>query len=351
LAPDVIKNTNLKVAHRVVALDDRASLAGAMAMNDRQVHALATLTVGQAAVFSEGDDAPVLVQVPERKPQSGASLPNDAEVAGEAAGRGPLVDTSLLLPFPSCAETCTTRGPACDAARHIVEDPQFQRVFAHSILSIVEDASALDRVWPNLLSVVLAKRPRRLDEQELNRCVMVRAAHWFAGRRGAQAQWTYSETETLESKLRQMLLARLREERPEASREEFREYARSLHARQYPPFLACEQICRQQPAVCLYRYAVADLIGEGRYSAGWQAAEEADATQEGYPQTWQLCLRAGYDLIEFPAAERPDSARESQEAVQRTCLCFAQQMLLLDAGRAPATIRWITERLIAEAEA
>ncbi len=153
LAPDVIKNTNLKVVHRVVAFDDRASLAGAMAMNDRQVQALATLAVGQAAVFSEGDDAPVLVQVPAKKQRPSVSPPDNAEVAGKASGQAPNIDMSLLLPFPSCARTCITRGPACDAARHIVEDQQFQRVFAHSILSTIEDTSALDRVWPNLLSV------------------------------------------------------------------------------------------------------------------------------------------------------------------------------------------------------
>ena len=64
LAPDVIKNTTLKIAHRIVSADDRAALAGAMAMEDGQSRALTTLGVGQAVVFSSGDDSPLLIRVP-----------------------------------------------------------------------------------------------------------------------------------------------------------------------------------------------------------------------------------------------------------------------------------------------
>ncbi len=53
LAPDVIKNTNLKIVHRIVAEDDRKVLAGTMVMNERQSNALATLTVGLGhSIFS-----------------------------------------------------------------------------------------------------------------------------------------------------------------------------------------------------------------------------------------------------------------------------------------------------------
>ena len=70
LAPDVIKNTNLKIAHRLVADDDRKTMAGAMAMDDNQAMALATLSPGQAAVFSEGDETPAIA-----KEQSAAAGP------------------------------------------------------------------------------------------------------------------------------------------------------------------------------------------------------------------------------------------------------------------------------------
>ena len=67
LALDVIKNTNLKVVHRIVAGDDRKVLGDTMNMEEQQCEMLSTLRLGQAAVFAEGDDRPILVAVPYSK--------------------------------------------------------------------------------------------------------------------------------------------------------------------------------------------------------------------------------------------------------------------------------------------
>ncbi|HEX9423789.1 MAG TPA: DUF87 domain-containing protein [Pyrinomonadaceae bacterium] len=351
LAPDVLKNTNLKIAHRVVSSDDRATLSGAMAMNERQAHSLATLTVGQAAVFSDGDDAPILVQVPAIKDQAVHSWPDNSRVAEHmAVSRASLKDETLLLSFPAC-DVCLKTSTACQVARDIVEDPQFQRTFSHTILSTIEDSDALDRLWPDLLSVVQAKTPPRIDEQDLLRCVLMHASHWFSHKRGAQAEWTYTQTEELASNLRQMLLAKSSSENSESIRTKFRDYVYTLHARPFSPFPACERVCQQQPPVCLYRYAVADLVAEGRRAAEWHAAEAADAADEGYPQTWGVCSLAGYDLLESPDGDSADAMRlRAQDALRRVGLCFAQQMLAGDAMKAPQTVRWIVDKLLAEAD-
>lgn len=64
LAPDAIKNTNLKIVHRTVAADDRQLLGQAMNMNQQQIDFLSLLRQGEAAVYSEGDDRPKLVKPP-----------------------------------------------------------------------------------------------------------------------------------------------------------------------------------------------------------------------------------------------------------------------------------------------
>jgi hypothetical protein len=63
LAPDVIKNTNLKIPHRVVAEDDCLPLASSMSTNELQANSLVTLKIGEAAVHSIGDDYPLLVKM------------------------------------------------------------------------------------------------------------------------------------------------------------------------------------------------------------------------------------------------------------------------------------------------
>lgn len=62
VAPAVLKNTNLKVAHRTVAKDDRECLAHAMLMDEGREGALGRLLPGQAFVYTEEHYHPVLVQ-------------------------------------------------------------------------------------------------------------------------------------------------------------------------------------------------------------------------------------------------------------------------------------------------
>jgi hypothetical protein len=67
LVSDAIKNTNIKIVHRLVANDDREAMAGCMNMTEPQKTMLSRLREGQAIVFSDRDDAPSWVQVPEVK--------------------------------------------------------------------------------------------------------------------------------------------------------------------------------------------------------------------------------------------------------------------------------------------
>lgn len=52
LTPDVIKNTNLKIVHRILAEDDRKLLGGSMNMSETQIRRLATLQPGEAVARS-----------------------------------------------------------------------------------------------------------------------------------------------------------------------------------------------------------------------------------------------------------------------------------------------------------
>jgi hypothetical protein len=64
LAPDTIKNTNLKIVHRTVMREDREAMGYAMNMNEEQIDYLSSLRRGCAAVYAEGDSSPKLVMMP-----------------------------------------------------------------------------------------------------------------------------------------------------------------------------------------------------------------------------------------------------------------------------------------------
>ncbi|HUR04498.1 MAG TPA: ATP-binding protein [Nonomuraea sp.] len=64
LVTDVVKNTALKVVHRLPAEDDRQLVGGAMNLSEEQSRHVVSLQPGSAAVFADGMDRPLRVRVP-----------------------------------------------------------------------------------------------------------------------------------------------------------------------------------------------------------------------------------------------------------------------------------------------
>jgi hypothetical protein len=63
LVPDALKNTNLKIVHRLVSADDRDAMASALALTEDQPQIIARLKVGQAIVSGIQDDMASWVKV------------------------------------------------------------------------------------------------------------------------------------------------------------------------------------------------------------------------------------------------------------------------------------------------
>lgn len=66
LIPDVLKNTHIKIAHRLFAPDDRRALGEAMLMSEVQRDYLPRLAPGEALVYCGGWHMPALVRVHDR---------------------------------------------------------------------------------------------------------------------------------------------------------------------------------------------------------------------------------------------------------------------------------------------
>jgi hypothetical protein len=96
LVPDVVKNTALKIVHRLPAHDDREVVGAAMNLDDEQSRQVVSLEPGVAAVFADGMDRPLRIRVP----------------LGEAAER--VLDNP---PPPLHGRRSTACGPRCAAER------------------------------------------------------------------------------------------------------------------------------------------------------------------------------------------------------------------------------------------
>lgn len=63
LAPEVLKNTNTKIIHKILARDDKEAVGDTMLMDDKQKEFLSALEPGEAIIFSEDTYKPVHVYI------------------------------------------------------------------------------------------------------------------------------------------------------------------------------------------------------------------------------------------------------------------------------------------------
>ncbi|MFX0574563.1 ATP-binding protein [Nocardia nepalensis] len=64
ISPDVVKNTALKIVHRLPAAEDRDLVGSTMNLDSAQSRQIVSLPPGRAAVFTDGMDRPIRVEVP-----------------------------------------------------------------------------------------------------------------------------------------------------------------------------------------------------------------------------------------------------------------------------------------------
>ncbi len=144
LTPDVIKNTNLKIIHRLLSKDDRELVGFSMNMDETQVRRLATLKRGEAAIYTEDEDHPLLVKMENFKFSHRLSPPTDTSLRSASLGYISLKD---YLFTPDYADYGLK---IFDFAQ---PDPMVYQ-YAHHFLA--QDASR--RLWGMLLARIIYSR-------------------------------------------------------------------------------------------------------------------------------------------------------------------------------------------------
>jgi len=122
LLPDVIKNTAVKIAHRLPAADDRDAVGATMNATPEQSRYLVTLTPGEAAVCSDGMDFPVLVKFEDGTEREAATAPRTADARTVVSLRSATCGTECA------ARPCTLRDMR--GARRALDDLPWVRIWA-----------------------------------------------------------------------------------------------------------------------------------------------------------------------------------------------------------------------------
>ncbi|MFF1818122.1 ATP-binding protein [Kribbella sp. NPDC058245] len=105
--PDVVKNSALKILHRLPAADDREMVGATMNLDEPQSRAVVSLPPGQAAVFTDGMDRPVRVRIPHGEPRERRAV--TAPTVKAAGGR----------------ERLSTVRESADVAQFLEQNPRF----------------------------------------------------------------------------------------------------------------------------------------------------------------------------------------------------------------------------------
>jgi DNA helicase HerA-like ATPase len=149
VVPDIIKNTALKIIHRLPAADDRDVLGATANLNEAQSRHIVSLPPGNAVVFADGMDRPMRVQIPygENREGVGAGAP--------AAIREP---RSVACGTECRARACVLRE--INLAARLADDPRL--ILWIELLTVAhlvgKPAPRPDRTWLNELSARTDRR-------------------------------------------------------------------------------------------------------------------------------------------------------------------------------------------------
>lgn len=111
IVPDVLKNTALKIVHRLPAGDDRATVGASMNLDGQQERQVTSLPSGVAAVFADGMDRPMRITVP---------FGEDREDASTALRRVAVTDRTVLRAVGHGPYVMEELG----LARRLADDPE-----------------------------------------------------------------------------------------------------------------------------------------------------------------------------------------------------------------------------------
>ncbi len=360
LAPDVIKNTNLKIAHRIVAGDDREELGLAMAMTPSQVIALGSLKDLHAAVFSgEVDDAPLLVRFEFLKPET---QPNDVVVREVMSGR----EGWRFHPTPACEAYCeaiedvsdgerSRAAIACSMGKRALQDTASRQALSRLALSAMDNPEAVAQLGRNLYGAVRRTMAEGSRPEQVYSCYVVHAGGWLADHWGARRRWSQPQIVKFASALRTMLrsLPPIGVGDLHASATEFQAVARELHSRASPPYDFCEEICKQRKGLCLYRYPSADALTSTGFrdevrrvrAQGYEPLAQAAGRLQGLTRAMAWRLVPFPAVSDFPDGLDSDTTDGLREAFRRTQLCLAQQAIADDPRVLPAQARSLLQQV------
>jgi hypothetical protein len=306
LSTDVVKNTNLKVMHRIVAEDDRRVMSASMNIKENEAPITSTLYPLHALVFSEGDDGAYHIKFPYIKPKG---VEKDMMGYIKEAMRPYLDNPEYLSPYGTCSRYCENVCKYKEVGGTILEDYRFNISLPKLVLSIIEEVDYID----NLLKMFEAgydEAMRSGDMLGVKLCAAVQGAEKYFGELGRKYHWSYVEQEKLLSQFLDAYLDSLKRYIEESifslDLEKSRKFSESFKqtVQRKQPTQFCIKIC--EDSTCQYRYLLEESLNDDYYHSKY-----VDIIDKGDQNTWINLVNLSKDVAnELNPALNPETSRK-----------------------------------------
>jgi len=190
LTPDVVKNSGLKLIHRLVSPDDRELVGKAVNLTAAQVRHLATLTTGEAVAWTEHTRKAALIRVPLSGGDNGHVVSNN-EIRSPAHD-DLQTEAAAALPYEACRSCPSPSARGCASVFREWDRPlldSFRRVYNALRFSAPAIAPAFAEFRQ------LTQRTARFGKLVPPFCSFVAIAENEIERRGEFRGWPYRDVE------------------------------------------------------------------------------------------------------------------------------------------------------------
>lgn len=163
IAPQAVKQTNIKILMRVTAKDDREEIGNTMDLNEEQMHQVINFKTGFAYFYHEGEDRVRMIRMQNFKGDFNVELPPTDTELQQIMNEYENSHKELFLPFKECTRICEqcnrrVRNQAELFIRNITNKDLYKMVFG-------TDERFKATVKTCALVYLLAKREKKRIEQ------------------------------------------------------------------------------------------------------------------------------------------------------------------------------------------
>jgi DNA helicase HerA-like ATPase len=330
LAPDAIKNTNLKIMHRVVAVDDREVMGGTMNLDETQLKVIASLEPGQAAVYAEGADSPYLIRVVRQVEKGGVPGREKTSDADVTARMKVSLSAGLYDPVPGYSQyikvSPENMTQVRDLAQQVMLHPEFPEQFSRYFLSLVLQPKQAVYGYNSFLLFIrrAAGSMKAALERLVCAAVLLHAVERLFEQRDRRYRWFYNVSQALNDQLIGPLVsvALHFEPKPDITDQMAAQAETSLQpfvqgyraqTKASAPFVGCHDC----PAKCLYRWDVALLVRDRALERDFSSAIQNAKNDQGM---WQQLA-----MVSSEAVKRLLSMKDDPNS-KGLALCFVAQM-------------------------